>query len=302
MDRKSLEAAYRSTSFWADRSGGGFAIRVGERCVQLDALLGEYEVSTWAYVTACNPRSQRVPDEVNAKRHANLSDYVQVLEYPAFSGRGKPDAGDWVPEESLLILGIGEEAGLRLGSMLDQNAVVTGKAGEPAKLKWCEHRFEHAEPRPLTQPLPGAHDLRDLLSYLDDHSEEIWVSVTQEGLWVRRSDVPKAFDPEEADLLEGKVGESRLEQLSNGKRPTSKELKLWRDAWIKRALDDWDSDAIPGYAIPEIGRRNDATVFALILCTGYSFSFLNCWSEGLFSSQDEARQYMRERGCINEPT
>lgn len=110
---------------------------MGEPCARLDALLAAHGEHCWAYVTACNPRSQSLPDADNAARHADLLAQVQAAGHVFYPGRGMPDSGDWKPEESLLILGLDQDAALRLGARFGQNAVVVGSAGGRAELRWC---------------------------------------------------------------------------------------------------------------------------------------------------------------------
>ncbi|MCW5606113.1 MAG: DUF3293 domain-containing protein [Burkholderiales bacterium] len=139
---REFERAYRNTTYLVDHPDGGFGIRLGEPCARLDALLAMHGVETWAYVTAWNPRSQRLPDADNVAQHAELLACVAKSGYPVFTGRGQPESGGWVPEESLLILGITEDAALRLGRAFDQHAIVVGKAGGRAGLRWCERKAE----------------------------------------------------------------------------------------------------------------------------------------------------------------
>lgn len=138
MSKHELEVAYRNTAYCVDHSAGNFSIRLGKACARLDELLLGHGVTSWAFVTAWNPCSRHLPDEVNVTRHADLLAYVRKLKYPVFPGRGKPDSGEWIPEESLLILGIEEDTALRPGVMFDQNAVVIGRVGRPAEIRWCE--------------------------------------------------------------------------------------------------------------------------------------------------------------------
>ena len=131
-----IERAYRNTTYCVDHSAGNFGIRIGEPCAPLDALLREHGVSTWAFVTACNPRSQPLSSDENSARHAQLLAHARALGLKVFAGRGKADRGDWV-EESLLILGLDEAAAVVLGAAFEQHAVVVGRAGGIAELRWC---------------------------------------------------------------------------------------------------------------------------------------------------------------------
>ncbi len=136
MQDGSLETAYRNTAYWVDHPAGTFGIRLNAVCVPLETLLRAYGVAAWAYVTACNPRSQKLTDAENATRHAQLLARVRESGFPYFAGRGSADDASW-SEASLLILGISAAEALRWGAAFDQHAVVVGVLGGCAELRWC---------------------------------------------------------------------------------------------------------------------------------------------------------------------
>ncbi len=137
MSLTKIERAYRNTTYLVDHPEGTFGILLGEPCLRLDALLAAHGVSCWAYVTAWNPRSEPMPAELNAARHADLLACVSQSGYSVLPGHGQPDCGDWVAEESLLILGMAEAAALALGAQFGQRAIVVGRMGGDAELRWC---------------------------------------------------------------------------------------------------------------------------------------------------------------------
>lgn len=132
-----LERAYRDTVFEVDHPGQHFAIRIGEICAPLDALLRRHGQRDWAYVTACNPRSIRFPADENAQRQAALQTYLRAAGFVIYPGRGVPAEPGWEPEDSFLVLGITRERALQVGSMFEQNAVVAGEVGGAAVLLFC---------------------------------------------------------------------------------------------------------------------------------------------------------------------
>ena len=69
-----LDAAYRATTFVAETPFGEIGIRVGQRHPDLDTVLERccYGFRTWAFITACNPASVRLPPEENRRRHDQL--------------------------------------------------------------------------------------------------------------------------------------------------------------------------------------------------------------------------------------
>ena len=132
-----LLEAYRKTAFNADTPKGRLSLRVGQRCLELDDLLTDHGVSTWAYVTAVNPGSMRLPDEENAARQRELDGVVASLGITSYSGEGVADDGRWPPEPSLLILGIGRNDAVRLAQQYGQLALVYGELGREAELVLC---------------------------------------------------------------------------------------------------------------------------------------------------------------------
>lgn len=137
MNRADLERAYRATTYIVDDPEATIAIRIGEPCPRLDALLVERGVSDWAFVTAWNPGSVEIPSKNNELRGIALRNAVSEAGHACIGGRGVPDRDDWVPEESLLILGIGAAEAVALGRRYGQRAIVAGRAGGCAELHWC---------------------------------------------------------------------------------------------------------------------------------------------------------------------
>jgi len=119
-----LLEAYRKTAFSAETPKGRLSLRVGQRCPELDDLLTDHGVSTWAYVTAANPGSMRLRDEENAGRQRELDGVVASLGVTSYSGEGVADDGRWPPEPSLLILGIGRSDAVRLARQYSQLALI----------------------------------------------------------------------------------------------------------------------------------------------------------------------------------
>lgn len=131
-----LERAYWRTTYLVDHPSGPIALRVGENNLRLDALLHAADYETWAFVSACNPRSRPLAQVENTQRHAALLARVRRLALPFFPGRGVADDGGWF-EESLLILGVAPADAVALGNAFGQNAVVLGRVGGVAELRWC---------------------------------------------------------------------------------------------------------------------------------------------------------------------
>src|SRR5262245_36066440 len=103
MHRARLDAAYRA----ADYRAGDIIIRIGE--------VAAIDSDSWAFITACNPRSVRLPDAENVARMAQLEGAVRALSLKFVHGDGAARDGSWPPEPSLLIFDIDETTACELG-------------------------------------------------------------------------------------------------------------------------------------------------------------------------------------------
>lgn len=136
--RAGLERAYRRTTYRVDAPGGSIDLRIGEASPALDALLRSEGVDCWAFVTAWNPRSEKLSIKNNRLRNIALCGELRCAGLRWWPGQGVGDGGDWPPEDSLLVLGLNAVDALALGRRHGQHAVVTGRVGECAVLRWCD--------------------------------------------------------------------------------------------------------------------------------------------------------------------
>ena len=131
-----LRRAYQATDYRVSGAAGPFSIRCGESCGPLDALLAAAKAESWAVITASNPRSVRLADAENRRRHEALVDAVRrrgLAHHPAI---GVGDDGSWPAEHGLLVLGIDAAEAVALGRAFEQLAVVVGRRGGQARLAW----------------------------------------------------------------------------------------------------------------------------------------------------------------------
>jgi hypothetical protein len=136
--RSPRESAYRATTYAVRDGPHRLAIRIGERCAALDALLAALGLDEWAYLTAHNPGGQRADAEANAAAQARLEAEVAASGRPWLRGTSLGDGGDWPPEPSLLVLGLARHEALALARHHRQEALVTGRCGAAAELVFCE--------------------------------------------------------------------------------------------------------------------------------------------------------------------
>jgi hypothetical protein len=131
---RDLEVAYRATAYTAETPPGRLVLRVDAASPELDRLLAEHGVTTWAYITAYNPGSVPTAAAENEARQRELRDAVERAGYAFFEGAGVGEG--WPPEQSLLVLGVTAEGGGELARRFEQVAVVVGERGGVARLLW----------------------------------------------------------------------------------------------------------------------------------------------------------------------
>lgn len=132
-----LESAYRATTYVASGPAGSeIQIRVDQNHVALDGLLREYGVTSWAFLTPCNPRSEPLSNEKNAARLSAMSVELEVQCCPLWNGAGVGAGRDWPPEPSLLVLGISRSDATELACRYGQYAFIFGQRGGCAELGW----------------------------------------------------------------------------------------------------------------------------------------------------------------------
>jgi uncharacterized protein DUF3293 len=132
-----LWSAYESTIFCAKVDGVTINIEPGRHNSTLDGILESRAVTTWAFITAWNPSSRLLTPEENASRQNRLEADINGLGYEMFTGVGQPAEGNWLPEQSVLILGISKEDAIALGGKYGQLAIVVGQYRQAATLVRC---------------------------------------------------------------------------------------------------------------------------------------------------------------------
>lgn len=138
-----MDAAYRATTYTAylpSENGGtkNLELRVDHHSAALDQLLGQHHCNEWAFISAANPGSQRLPEAVNAERHRQLHDTVRQLNLPYFAGSGIPDMPGWPAEPSLMVLGISLTQAQNIASHFGQRAILVGIRGSAPTLHYCK--------------------------------------------------------------------------------------------------------------------------------------------------------------------
>ena len=128
--QRSFIEAYKTTKYMVFNPA--IQIEVGKVSDELNLLLNKYNASEWAFITAWNPYSRILSDQENEVRFSSLLNDIGI--YAFYEGEGVGSDPKWLPEKSALIIGILFNDAIALGNKYEQNAIVVGKIGEPAKL------------------------------------------------------------------------------------------------------------------------------------------------------------------------
>jgi len=101
-----------------------FVLHIGIPSTQPRELYAQHRISCCAFITACNPYSQLIGEQENAKRQAELARELNQLGLTFFDGVGRHPAGGWPEEPGYLVLGLSLAAAKALGEKHRQNAIV----------------------------------------------------------------------------------------------------------------------------------------------------------------------------------
>ena len=121
-----LHAAYRRS----DYAAAGAVARIGRRSSDIDAVLRRLGVRQGGFVGAWNPFSRRMPRGWNDRMLARLREAARRL--PQAEGWG----GDARWQERHLLLAGDPRRLAVLARRFRQNALVSLRLGQPARLQW----------------------------------------------------------------------------------------------------------------------------------------------------------------------
>jgi len=147
MRRLELEPAYRRAIYRVRFGERDVDLRVGAPSPALDAELAARGARRWAWLTAVNPGSERLPDAENSRRLAALDAELALRGWTALPGEALDADGSWPPEPSRLLLDPDESAVAALAARWGQIAWLGGARGGPAELRWCGPRRRAQPPR-----------------------------------------------------------------------------------------------------------------------------------------------------------
>lgn len=115
--------AYRETNYHVFAQPP-FVLRAGLHSSPLAALHRQAGVDCSAFLTACNPFSQRLEARINAARELDLKAALARAGLPFLDGLGQHPSNHWPGEASVLVLGMGQAAARTLAAHYEQNALL----------------------------------------------------------------------------------------------------------------------------------------------------------------------------------
>ena len=121
-----LLESYRNTDYKV-QGHDPFILKIGQPSEPLLRLYKRHQCDCAAFITACNPFSQKLDPSVNAQRHLDLKADLTSRSLIFIEGVGIGKDPDWLGEASWLIFGLALEASRVLGNKFNQNAIV-----------WCD--------------------------------------------------------------------------------------------------------------------------------------------------------------------
>lgn len=127
-----LIRAFEAAHYWVDFPAGRIVLKIGQPCAGVDGFAGH---SRLAIITACNPFSEVLGDDVNAERQALLIEAVEAAGLDWFHAAGVDPEEEWTPEPSLAILDPSDQQLDAWLEAFEQNAIVVAECGGLAVLR-----------------------------------------------------------------------------------------------------------------------------------------------------------------------
>ncbi len=115
--------AYQSAEYHVD-AVQPFMLKIGIYSHELKYLLESSKQKCAAFITAYNPGSIELPEEINQARNQKLEALIQSMGYSYLHGVGQCVGDHWAGEASLLILGMDKDTASEVGKQVEQNAIV----------------------------------------------------------------------------------------------------------------------------------------------------------------------------------
>lgn len=119
---KPLLQAYYATHYCLH--GCQWYLQLGQKQPALAPYYQRHAVQCAAYLSACNPLGELLPDHLNQRRMEQLRQALQRAGWAFLNGKGHDPDGNWPGEDSVLVWGMSEVTARAWGQQWNQNAVV----------------------------------------------------------------------------------------------------------------------------------------------------------------------------------
>ncbi|MEM1217518.1 MAG: DUF3293 domain-containing protein [Bacteroidota bacterium] len=129
-----LRTAYQATTYRVQSPR--FDLRIGQVNLALDQWLAAAGFQTWCIITAYHPGSKQRSEKENELAQGKLMQTIDAAGFPRLPAINQPDAPDWPPEPSMLVLQCSQEQALQWAKDFGQRAVVYGGLTQAPELLW----------------------------------------------------------------------------------------------------------------------------------------------------------------------
>jgi len=126
-----LARAYEQTRYEVYAGENTLMVKVGE--IPCESILSTYP---FCFITASNPRSEKLSVRENARRNGQLRSWLITHAMKFLPAAAIPSGSDWEPEAGFCVLGISRQDSVDLGRAFEQNAIVYGLPLNRPELIW----------------------------------------------------------------------------------------------------------------------------------------------------------------------
>ena len=149
--RTDLRKAYLSAWYEFETDGCSYTLRVGEQNVAVAKLLKNHGVAGAAFITAYNPASLQLGAVHNTLAERALKSDLEGITKLVFPGQGKDPDDAWLPEPSLLVMGLDKSQAETLSRRYGQYAILwVDAAGQVSLIELVD--LDKANRYPLKVP------------------------------------------------------------------------------------------------------------------------------------------------------
>lgn len=136
MTSEPLQHTYQAAEYHVYTDAETIVLHIGHHNPKLDQLFDQHHALSGCFITACNPRSQQLKDELNLKAQTELELTLKAFSAIIYSGAGIDPKGLWPQEPSFLALDLHPTTAHELSHRFQQNAYVWVDYGQAPRLIW----------------------------------------------------------------------------------------------------------------------------------------------------------------------